>query len=126
MTDDNPIILADSVTDRIRSLFDNRGFESDRAGLRISVEPGGCAGLMYRFELAASPETGDIVCEHEGISIFVDSASEPYLKGSHLEFEDTAHGTGFTIDNPNAAEQCGCGISFLRQAPETEPTEGPP
>lgn len=81
---------------------------------------------MYRFELTASPESGDIVSEHEGISIFVDSASEPYLRGSHLEFKDTAHGTGFTIDNPNAAEQCGCGISFLRQAPESEPTEDSP
>lgn len=112
MSESGPIALDDRATEVVRSLLADRDHDPDEAGLRLAVERGGCAGLSYTFELAASPAPDDVVTERDGVRIFVDSASEPYLAGAALGVESTAHGRGFTIDNPNASQECGCGLSF--------------
>lgn len=112
MTDTNQISLDDRAVETIRSLLRKQEFDPDSAGLRLAVERGGCAGLSYTVALSSEPKPDDVVCESDGIRVFVDSASEPYLAGAELTVESTAHGTGFTIDNPNATQECGCGLSF--------------
>lgn len=112
MADETPVFLDERATVAIRTVLDEEGYDLTEAGLRISVERGGCAGLSYRFELAASEEPDDTVCERDGLRVFIDAASEPYVTGSELNLQSTAHGTGFTIDNPNANQECGCGLSF--------------
>lgn len=81
------------------------------AGLRLSVEKGGCAGLQYDMTLVA-PAAGDEVVEHMGSRVFVDPASADYLDGCTLDYEDGLAGAGFRIRNPRAARACGCGTSF--------------
>ncbi len=112
MTDTAPVDLDARATETVRRLLHEQELDPDSAGLRLAVERGGCAGLSYTFALSAEPEPGDVVCECDGVRVFVDSASERYLAGSELRVESTAHGTGFTIGNPNATQVCGCGLSF--------------
>lgn len=106
------VSLTDDAADVITSLLREQGYDSGDAGMRISIERGGCAGLTYRFDLRASPEAEDIVCGTETASLFVDKESTQYLAGAELDVDQTAHGIGFCIENPNAVQQCGCGISF--------------
>lgn len=106
------ISLDDQAADTIRSILRDEGLDADTAGLRLAVERGGCAGLSYSFELSPEPEPDDVICECGEVRLFVEPASEPYLAGVELRVESTAHGTGFTIDNPNATQECGCGLSF--------------
>lgn len=106
------ISLTDDASDVIASLLHEEGYELGTAGMRVSIERGGCAGLTYRFHLRASPETEDLVGGTDQAPIFVDQESAQYVEGAELDVDQTAHGTGFCIDNPNAAQQCGCGISF--------------
>ena len=80
-------------------------------GLRIGVRPGGCSGMSYMLGFDASHE-GDIVQEADGIKVFVDPKSVPYLEGMSLDFADGLQGKGFTFSNPNATRSCGCGESF--------------
>jgi iron-sulfur cluster assembly protein len=42
----------------------------------------------------------------------IDPKSVIYLKGIVLEFKDGLSGKGFSFDNPNAKNTCGCGESF--------------
>ena len=112
MTDENSIRLDDRATETVRSVLREQGFDPEAAGLRLGVERGGCAGLSYTFELASEPDPDDVVLEDGDVRVFVDAASEPYLAGVELGVDATAHGTGFTIDNPNATQECGCGLSF--------------
>lgn len=112
MTDSNQISLDDRASETIRSLLRKQKLDPDSAGLRLAVERGGCAGLSYTFALTPEPEPDDVVCECGDIRVFVEAASEPYLTGAELSVESTAHGTGFIIDNPNATQECGCGLSF--------------
>ena len=53
------------------------------------------------------------------MNVLVDTVSYPYLAGVEVDFVDEIIGTSFKIaQNPNAASECGCKISF--QAKGTE------
>ena len=88
-------------------------------GLRILVEKGGCAGMQYAMKLDALQE-GDLLSEAEGARVFMDPASAALLRGAELDYCDDLVGTGFRLQNPNAARSCGCGTSFEPAQPEEE------
>ena len=75
-------------------------------GLRIMVQSGGCAGLKYVMGLVAQATPEDIVIERNGIRLFVDPASEPHLHGTTIDFVAGLEESGFSFDNPNAANRC--------------------
>jgi len=82
-------------------------------GLRIRVVGGGCSGMSYELGWEDQQAEGDNVVEPaEGIKIYVDQMSAPYLKGSEIDFVDNEMlGAGFAIKNPNVKSSCGCGQS---------------
>ena len=108
--------LTDNAVAHLRVLLAER--EGSGLGLRLMVEKGGCAGLQYAMKVDAGA-AGDEVSERDGVRVFVDPASAPYLKGCTVDYVDTLADTGFKIRNPNAARSCGCGTSF-------EPAEAAP
>ncbi len=87
------------------------GNEGACRGLRILVEKGGCAGLQYTMNLDVR-RSGDNVVERDGVGVFIDPTSLPYLSGAELDYCDDLVGTGFRLRNPNAVRSCGCGTSF--------------
>jgi len=80
-------------------------------GLRLAVSGGGCSGLSYKIEFTANKEK-DNVLNIDGIKVLIDPKSVIYLKGIVLDFKDGLNGKGFSFDNPNAKNTCGCGESF--------------
>lgn len=109
---DEVVTFTDDAVETARSLLRDAGYDPRTAGLRLSVERGGCAGLSYRFDLAEAPGGEDLVSESGGFRVFVDRASRPFLEGAEFDVAETVHGTGFRIDNPNGERECGCGLSF--------------
>ena len=104
------LILTDSAIEQVKRLLARDKRED--FGLRISITNGGCSGFSYqlKFEREAAPE--DIVLMRDGINVYVDSASAPYLKGTVIDFVAGIYGGGFKFTNPNATGTCGCGTSF--------------
>jgi iron-sulfur cluster assembly accessory protein len=80
-------------------------------GLRIGVTGGGCSGFQYVLNFDSLKE-GDTVTEIDGIRIYVDEASLPYIAGTTLDYVEGLHNAGFRFDNPRASRTCGCGSSF--------------
>jgi iron-sulfur cluster assembly protein len=80
-------------------------------GLRLAVTGGGCSGLSYKIEFSDKKER-DNVLEFDGVNVFIDPKSLIYLKGIVLDFKDGLNGKGFSFENPNAKNTCGCGESF--------------
>jgi iron-sulfur cluster assembly accessory protein len=82
-------------------------------GLRIRVVGGGCSGMSYELGWEDQQADGDNVVEPaEGIKVYVDQMSAPYLTGSEIDFVDNEMlGAGFAIKNPNVKSSCGCGQS---------------
>lgn len=81
-------------------------------GLRVSVNPGGCSGFQYGFELEDAPAPEDLVVEAGGARVFVDPVSLDLLAGAELDWEEALIGAHFAVRNPQAVSGCGCGVSF--------------
>jgi iron-sulfur cluster assembly accessory protein len=80
--------------------------------LRVSVEGGGCSGFQYKFDIDRARTDDDLVIEQDNAVVLVDSASQPFLEGSQVDFVDDLIGASFRVNNPNATASCGCGTSF--------------
>jgi len=89
-----------------------KGSETPVAGLRIAVTGGGCSGLQYAMDLVEAQNPDDVVVECGSVTVFVEPLSAPLLKGVTVDFVDSITGSGFTFNNPNASNSCGCGNSF--------------
>ncbi len=98
----------------------NRAFErlaeiAESAGepqvLRVAVNGGGCSGFQYEIALGTAAED-DLVMEAQGQQVVIDPVSLPFLSDSVIDFTEELIGARFTIENPNAATSCGCGLSF--------------
>jgi iron-sulfur cluster assembly accessory protein len=81
-------------------------------GLRIRVVGGGCSGMSYELGWEDQQAPDDSVVEAQGIKVYVDKMSAPYLQGSEIDFvENNMMGAGFAVNNPNVKSSCGCGQS---------------
>lgn len=80
--------------------------------LRVAVQPGGCSGLRYAIYFDDRELEGDVVSQYEDVTVRIDRMSNPYLKGSRLDWLESLQQSGFTIDNPNISGTCACGDSF--------------
>ena len=109
-TSSTGVILTDAAAEKAKSLLEQEG-RTDLS-LRITVQPGGCAGLRYQLYFDDRELDGDKIDEVGGINLVVDKMSVPYLMGAKIDFADTIEQQGFTIDNPNAGGSCACGDSF--------------
>ena len=105
---DAPLLSAAAAA-RVQAIADKLGRS---AQLRLSVEGGGCSGFTYKFGMADSVESDDIVTETDGVQLVVDTISLDLLRGSIVDFVDNLGGQSFRVTNPQAAAGCGCGSSF--------------
>jgi iron-sulfur cluster insertion protein len=80
--------------------------------MRIAVLGGGCSGFQYNFSFEEQRNEDDLLIEHRGASVLVDSTSLELLKGSQLDYVEEMVGSAFQVNNPNATSSCGCGNSF--------------
>jgi len=72
--------------------------------LRVRVLPGPCA-FGYEMDFDTSKE-GDTTVTIDGLDVLIDPESLPLLRGSSIDYVESAAGSGFRIDNPNAGK-CG-------------------
>ena len=103
------ITVSERAARRIGQILSKEG---DGAKLRISVEGGGCSGFQYKFDIDRARGDDDLVIEQDNAVVLVDSASQPFLAGSQVDFVDDMIGASFRVNNPNATASCGCGTSF--------------
>ena len=108
MTETN-ITVSERAARRIGEILKSEG---NGAMLRISVEGGGCSGFQYKFDVERAKTDDDLVIEQDNAVVLVDSASQPFLAGSQVDFVDDLIGQSFQIRNPHATASCGCGTSF--------------
>ena len=111
-TDATPVEITEPAAGQAVGLIEGEGLDTDVAGLRLFVQQGGCAGLSYGMRFDTEPEPDDTVVEGHGLRVFIDPASMDYIGGSTLDFEGGLQGKGFSVENPNAESECGCGESF--------------
>jgi len=103
------VTVTDAAASHISGYLAKRG---KGIGLRLGVHTTGCSGLAYKLEFADEINDEDTQYESNGITLFIDPKSLPYIDGTELDFGKEGLNEGFKFNNPNAKSECGCGESF--------------
>lgn len=104
------IHITDKASARLAALLESKS-ASPKAGLRLGVSKGGCAGWQYEMKVA-EPEAGDEVVEQGAARVIIAADSFDKLRGCEIDYSDDLTDAGFKINNPKARRSCGCGTSF--------------
>ena len=115
------VFLTEAAAQQIKEMMVAN--EEENALLRVSVKGGGCSGLSYGMGFAHEIEENDTEFQQHGIHIVVSKEDAPILRGTKIDYKQSMMGGGFTIDNPNAIANCGCGSSFRTATEAGAPEE---
>ncbi|WP_371322553.1 iron-sulfur cluster assembly protein IscA [Dechloromonas sp. ZY10] len=103
------VTLSEKAAQHVANFLAKRG---KGIGLRLGVRTSGCSGMAYKLEFVDDSSEDDQVFESNGVKVFVDAKSLPYLDGMELDYTREGLNEGFKFNNPNVKDQCGCGESF--------------
>jgi len=110
--------LTPAAAEAVKDLMAKRELEG--YGLRVYIQGGGCSGYQYGMALDDNFRDEDLVSDCHGVKLIIDEVSINYMNGSTIDYVEDVMGSGFKVENPNAAASCGCGSSF-----RTEDGEAP-
>ena len=102
------VTLSPTAARQIAGLMATKGSE----GLRIGVKKGGCAGMEYTMDFAATVNPMDEVVEQDGARVMIAPMAQMFLFGTEIDYHTSLLESGFKFNNPNVAEACGCGESI--------------
>ena len=105
-----PVQLTQGAINQFKRFFEEQNLNDDH-GLRIGVKGGGCSGFSYVLGFDIQKDK-DEVYEISGFKVFIEKSHTLYLLGMEIDWLDGLNNRGFTFNNPNAKETCGCGTSF--------------
>ena len=101
--------LSDSALNHFIEILDSRG---KGKGIKIGVKEAGCSGYEYTFDFVDEVLDDYISFKKENCTIYVDTKSFNFLKGSLIDYVDDGLNKGIKFVNPNTKAVCGCGESF--------------
>ncbi len=109
-TEIKPISISDTAIKQLHRIRTEQNLPEDH-GLRVGVKGGGCSGFTYvlGFDL---PKENDDTFEIGGLNVLMEKAHAIYLLGMEIDWVEGLNNRGFTFNNPNASDTCGCGTSF--------------
>ncbi|WP_226621216.1 HesB/IscA family protein [Alloyangia pacifica] len=102
------VTITPAAVTQVRKLMDRDG----RAGLRIGVKKGGCAGMEYTMDFVDAPEANDEVVEQDGARVLIAPMAQMFLFGTEIDYQTSLLESGFKFNNPNVTDACGCGESI--------------
>ncbi|MEM9886321.1 MAG: iron-sulfur cluster assembly accessory protein [Bacteroidota bacterium] len=105
-----PIALTKGAIRQLKRILEEQNI-SDEHGLRIGVKGGGCSGFSYILGFDVKKEN-DLEHEIAGIKVYVQKPHAMYLMGMEIDWVEGLQNRGFSFNNPNATDTCGCGTSF--------------
>ena len=103
------ITLTERAAARVKNIMAKS--ETPMLGVRLGVKNGGCAGMEYTMDYAEEQLPLDEVVEDKGVTIFIEAKAVLFLLGTEMDYEEGLMSSGFTFNNPNQTDACGCGES---------------
>lgn len=105
-----PITITATALKELAGIRETQNIPEDH-GLRIGVKGGGCSGFSYLLGFDVEKEK-DQVYYLEGFKVLMEKSHGLYLIGMEIDWVEGLNNRGFSFNNPNASDTCGCGSSF--------------
>ncbi|MFN4254087.1 MAG: HesB/IscA family protein [Saprospiraceae bacterium] len=105
-----PVSLTQGAVAQLNTIRQQENIPGDYC-LRVGVKGGGCSGFTYVLGFDERQPNDDLF-EIEGLKVVMNKAHAIYLLGMEVDFVQGLANRGFTFNNPNAKNTCGCGTSF--------------
>ena len=102
------VTMTDVAAKQISSLMNN----GEKKGLRIGIKKGGCAGMEYTMDYVDDVDPLDEVIEFNGARVMIAPMAQMFLFGTEIDYTVSLLEAGFSFNNPNVTEACGCGESI--------------
>ncbi len=102
------VTMTDAAAKQIAHLMTG----GDKKGLRIGVKKGGCAGMEYTMDYVENIDPNDEVIEYNGARVMIAPMAQMFLFGTEIDYTVSLLESGFSFNNPNVTEACGCGESI--------------
>lgn len=106
----SPIQISESALKQLQRIKEEQNLD-DTHGLRVGVKGGGCSGFSYVLGFD-QPKEKDEVFDLNGMKVLMEKSHGIYLIGMEIGWHEGLNNRGFTFNNPNAEDTCGCGTSF--------------
>lgn len=103
------IHLTENAAGRVREFMQR---DPEGVGLRLGVKRTGCSGWAYTVNLAREIGADDAVFEEHGVKVVVGPKAMEMVDGTTIDFVTRGLNREFRFENPNVADECGCGESF--------------
>lgn len=105
-----PITITEGALKELRGIRDQQNVP-EAYGLRVGVKGGGCSGFSYILGFDQK-KAEDEVYYIDGMKVLMQKSHGLYLLGIEIDWVDGLNNRGFSFNNPNATDTCGCGTSF--------------
>lgn len=80
--------------------------------MRVGIAVNGCSGKSYQVTAMPDLNDDDHIFENNGVTLVVSQKDLLYIDGTNIDYSPDLLSSGFTFNNPNAKNCCGCGESF--------------
>ena len=105
-----PISITSTALEQLRAIRDQQNIAADY-GLRVGVKGGGCSGFQYILGFDEQ-KPDDQAFQLGELKVLMNRGHGLYLLGMEIDWVEGLDNRGFSFNNPNAKENCGCGTSF--------------
>ena len=105
-----PISITPTAVAQLTAIREQQNIAADY-GLRVGVKGGGCSGFQYilGFDEQKSDDQAFLIGD---LKVLMNRGHGLYLLGMEIDWVEGLENRGFSFNNPNAKENCGCGTSF--------------
>lgn len=105
-----PITITATALVQLEAIREQQKIPSNY-GLRVGVKGGGCSGFSYILGFDERKEDDQLFGLGD-LTVLMNRGHGLYLLGMEIDWVEGLDNRGFSFNNPNAKESCGCGTSF--------------
>lgn len=106
----SPIKISEPALVQLKRIVEEQNIPSTH-GLRVGVKGGGCSGFSYILGFDTKKENDQEFMIGD-MTVYMEKSHGLYLIGMEIDWLEGLDNRGFTFNNPNASDTCGCGSSF--------------
>jgi iron-sulfur cluster assembly protein len=106
----SPITISPTALKQLNNIREEQNIP-EQYGLRVGVKGGGCSGFSYILGFDEVKEDDKTFVLGE-LTVIMNQAHGLYLLGMEIDWVEGLNNRGFSFNNPNATDTCGCGTSF--------------